>query len=90
MAPSRTTYETRSGSHVVLEFADPTASRQGSKTPRPQMPMRANTWMEGAGGEQTRLQATFEALKKMGGGLATPKSEGKKGGGYFDVVMESI
>lgn len=53
----------------------------------------------GAGQAQTRLQATFEAIKKMSAGLTTPRGEaspkrwGGSGGavtpGYFDVVVEA-
>lgn len=121
------TYESRRGSHVVLEFADPTASPpHGPSTPatRPssarQMLTRTTSWNgpspgrvdgwankspevgKGSGhlspptpASQTRLQATFEAIKKMSSGLASPrKSEGGKSamggedGGYFDVAVE--
>ena len=33
---------------------------------------------------QTRLQATFEAIKKMGVGLGSPRWKEEKGDGYFD------
>ena len=52
----------------------------------------------GSGGAQTRLQATFEAIKKMSAGLTTPRGEaspkrkdqgqGREEVGYFDVVVE--
>lgn len=134
------TYESRTGSHVVLEFADPTSSPQGSPNPQctpatTSVPLsRATSWQgphptssphgsangwsssksadnpnDQANGRvetptQTRLQATFEALKRMSTGLGSPradysprKSENAKTGmvgeegrspGYFDVVVE--
>ncbi|CAO2651523.1 Nn.00g040930.m01.CDS01 [Neocucurbitaria sp. VM-36] len=123
------TYETRHGSHIVLEFADPTssspiASPSASSAPptvglSPPMHRRqshgrntsptlsratswagtsgANGWTRKssdttketppvAAGTQTRLQATFETIKKMSAGLASPRldfsprrNDGKKG-----------
>jgi hypothetical protein len=84
----RTSYETRGDSNVALELDDPNASVQGSPAQRPQrspaqrppMLMRANTWTAGGGvGEQTRFQATFEALKKMGGGSDGDTEGGEEG-----------
>lgn len=112
------TYESRTGSHVVLEFADPMPNSQerdsphGGSTPacRGTMswsasyhgnptsncwgrnsPLSPDTASSVVGGlttpSQTRLQATFEALKKMGSGLASPRAE-VRAPGYFDVVVE--
>ncbi|KAH7125522.1 thioredoxin-like protein [Dendryphion nanum] len=141
-----TTYESRRGSHVILEFADPTLSPQGSPSHTPGLdpsqhslspspilfrttsspspilsrttslnpndlpPSRRGTPRlggaglspragagvrlgmgiaagspgAGAGGNaQTRLQMTFEAIKKMSTGLASPRLDfsPKKGKG---------
>ncbi|KAH7067777.1 thioredoxin-like protein [Paraphoma chrysanthemicola] len=107
------TYESRTGSHVVLEFADPTLSPHGSPLPFPLS--RSSSWqgpdrqprsssvarsswgrtgtdgakdVQGNPPSQTRLQATFETLKKFGQGLGTPradysprKTEGARNGG---------
>lgn len=130
------TYESRRGSHVILEFADPTAGSKAStnslfSTPRPAGPYRTQSqtleqrsapevassasrsvswtgvpstagWSQRSPTElprqvqnrlispapsndgsitpaarsppiQTRLQATFEAFKKMGSGLTSPR-----------------
>ncbi|KAH7374383.1 thioredoxin-like protein [Pyrenochaeta sp. MPI-SDFR-AT-0127] len=142
------TYESRRGSHVVLEFADPTLSqnpsplstpslsamgvclphrsrsqhttrnnspsgdrstgwngpngydRKASDPPRETHGMVSNLGVNGqAATSQTRLQATFEAIKKMSTGLATPrvelspkKNEAAEGArsppGYFDVITD--
>lgn len=117
------TYESRRGSHVVLEFADPTgsppAAESRSRAESYKGPYLSNGWSSGshsnvntpgvggaagssgasaqvvpAGeGGQTRLQATFEALKKYGSGLASPRLEhspmrggaGKSAGGLGNV-----
>jgi hypothetical protein len=118
----RNTYESRRGSHVVLEFAEPTASSptgsprtsaSGSRNhnygPPPTL-SRAASWQgqqpvngwkspEPATPGQTRLQQTFEVIKKMSAGLASPRldygrwsgsaAEGEsEGKSYFDVVVE--
>ncbi|KAH9866717.1 hypothetical protein J1614_008410 [Plenodomus biglobosus] len=133
------TYESRRGSHVVLEFADPTSgtrtgssamaasmrattrpeaqrahsqSQTGNKPPAVTNFSRARTASEPTrqtppvpptpGGGQTRLQIAFEAVRKMGAGLASPRldyvprkssqppSAGAetKDPGYFDIVTE--
>jgi hypothetical protein len=101
-------YESRTGSQILLEFADPTSSPLTSPLPRPPSLLRANTWtgpassvvwkVEGGSPGQTRLQATFETLRKIGAGLAMPKGdvgpkergpspkEGEEG--YFDGFVE--
>ncbi|KAF2819380.1 hypothetical protein CC86DRAFT_413077 [Ophiobolus disseminans] len=106
--PCQNTYESRRGSQVVLEFADPTASPpMGPSTPatRPTshgrqsapalsratswkgtVPAGSNSWaskspdhgnkhLSPPPASQTRLQATFEAMKKMGSGLGSPGAE---------------
>lgn len=139
-------YESRGGSHVRLEFADPTASPMVSpsmelKAARPPAawhaatsstplasPMvksapglsRATSWSGvlkqgdssvgtealrrttsisgGVGNGHTRLQATFQAIKKMSAGLSSPRidfgpsrhKEGAKTPGYFDVTTEKV
>ncbi|KAF9737565.1 hypothetical protein PMIN04_008069 [Paraphaeosphaeria minitans] len=123
----RNTYESRRGSHVILEFADLTSSPYATPgsinaPPWPSAPERvqspsslattprpcASTVQSGGQGEgggsgvgsgggggsgsgsgsgvPTRLQATFEAIKKMSAGLASPSpkravSGGRGGGG---------
>ncbi|KAF2270092.1 hypothetical protein CC78DRAFT_191168 [Lojkania enalia] len=108
------TWESRRGSHVILEFADPTCSpptrsspnttpgttdsshagatttalrsshaavRNGGRSATPDLP--------GTPGPMTRLQTTFEVIKKMGGNLGSPRidfgakkaEEKDKGGG---------
>ncbi|KAH7065928.1 thioredoxin-like protein [Paraphoma chrysanthemicola] len=143
------TYESRRGSHVVLEFADPTLIPHGSphplsapipSTPLPASPStgrkpppfplsRASSWQgphrqsrstsrakspwvskatDGAKDQQqvngrseapsqTRLQATFETLKKFGQVLGTPradysprKTEGAKNGMDADNDGEEV
>lgn len=123
-------YETRHGSHVVLEFAEPTASPLPSPGSLPSTPVpsriynqlartksctdcsegnasaktglqngnasvNGNAKVQGgiqAVGTPTRLQATFEVIKKLGAGLASPSPRkgdtgiAKAGLGYFDVV----
>ncbi|KAF1961716.1 thioredoxin-like protein [Byssothecium circinans] len=105
----RNTYESRRGSHIILEFADPTSSPQGTPSPSPSpfsyplhprhsSPTSLSTTSSpglsgvterasalqgqgitssgagaGGGGQQTRLQATFEAIKKMSAGLGSPR-----------------
>ncbi|KAJ4355867.1 uncharacterized protein N0V89_003888 [Didymosphaeria variabile] len=128
----RNTYESRRGSQVILEFADPTSSPQSSPhatpgltqfpyspwlsspllaspgtTPRPLTLVRdtsSEAVNENGEAGQTRLQATFEAIKKMGAGLTSPSpkrtvSRGAgKGGrkeevqtpGYFDVIVDAV
>lgn len=139
-------YESQGGSHVTLEFADPTASPMVSPSveyksthrpivhhtaisPPPLMSptsiwsepalTRATSWSgvlkrenssagmsaltptvsNGSTGNtgQTRLQATFNAIKKMSAGLSTPRSDyspsklkdnGERSPGYFDVTAE--
>ncbi|KAJ4363574.1 hypothetical protein N0V83_009870 [Neocucurbitaria cava] len=132
------TYETRHGSHIVLEFADPTSGspitspgvmsapptaglsppmhrRTSHGRPPPPPLSRATSWAGSSGsingwtrkgsdtakevpstpgGSQTRLQATFETIKKMSAGLASPRldfsprrsHDGKKGGGPGEGV----
>ncbi|KAH5211510.1 hypothetical protein HBI62_201760 [Parastagonospora nodorum] len=112
------TYESRRGSQVVLEFADPTAaSPKGSPQPAlfPKAPAltRAASWQcsTAANGDgwkspgtpgQTRLQQTFDTIKKISAGLASPRLDygrdwgSRSGSGsnagdaksYFDVVVE--
>ncbi|KAK7181752.1 thioredoxin-like protein [Paraphaeosphaeria sporulosa] len=101
----RNTYESRRGSHVVLEFADPTSSPRtsphatpGSPTVQPlyspwlsaparvQSPSSIATTPRPSeatlqGGTPTRLQATFEAIKKMSAGLASPSPKRAVSGG---------
>ena len=138
-------YESERGSHIFLEFADPTASfgtedrpmhprmlqaasspsppsvRRKSAPPAPPL-SRATSWsgmlrrngstvstnlgtpastpplhidgMITPGGGQTRLQATFQAIKKMSSGLTTPRFDyspskqvngGLRDPGYFAV-----
>ncbi|KAF2852690.1 thioredoxin-like protein [Plenodomus tracheiphilus IPT5] len=135
------TYESRRGSHVVLEFADPTSCNQTSplatpanmmirsrpgnhrayshsqaanKGTAPATTIRSRTASEPPrqvssvpptpGGGPTRLQATFEAIKRMSAGLASPRldyglrkmsqsagaSEEARDPGYFDVVTEGV
>jgi hypothetical protein len=147
-------YESERGSHIFLEFADPTSSfstedrpihprvTQAEGDPPPQLPSRipsvrrksappapplsrATSWSgmlrrNGSnvdssvgtpastpplqtngrltpGGGQTRLQATFQAIKKMSSGLASPRIDfgpgrpvdgGAKDSGYFAVRTE--
>ncbi|KAF3051158.1 hypothetical protein E8E11_010390 [Didymella keratinophila] len=138
------TYESEGGSHITLEFADPTASpivspsieykttrpptvRHTATSPAPRVPAlnrrsapvvgRATSWSgvlkrenNSAGTPartptvasgitatgQTRLQATFQAIKKMSAGLSSPRfdyspskqSAGERSPGYFDVTTE--
>ncbi|KAI8942183.1 hypothetical protein NX059_000270 [Plenodomus lindquistii] len=133
------TYESRRGSHVVLEFADPTNRDQpGPSTPigNTGIPLRPRHFRAAShtqtasggpttitsvhsrtssepprkmdivppptpGGSQTRLQATFEAIKRMSSSMASPRfdyaprktsqstsaGEGAKDPGYFDVAL---
>lgn len=97
------TFESRSGNHVVLEFADPTTPSQVSPcasplprspvspslartvstfyptpsllSPRYETPPITRTISSPGGGSQTRLQMTFEAIKKLSAGLASPRIE---------------
>ncbi|KAF1847519.1 thioredoxin-like protein [Cucurbitaria berberidis CBS 394.84] len=110
------TYETRHGSHIILEFADPTSSPTASPSagsapslspPVHRQPSfsrgnspalsRATSWggtsvtngwarkssdptketasTPARASSQTRLQATFETIKKMSAGLASPRLE---------------
>jgi hypothetical protein len=141
-----TTYESRRGSHVTLEFADPTLSPSAGSPPSTPMgppPRNYSQYQQqcttsrnvspglthnyhsaptsnergkskspdavltpnGSYAPPTRLQATFEAIKKMSAGLSSPrlnysprKTEGGKTGlvedvrnpGYFDVVTERV
>ncbi|KAF2015511.1 thioredoxin-like protein [Aaosphaeria arxii CBS 175.79] len=129
------TYESRRGSHIFLEFADPTLTPKRSPPPpasklspisiqssSPKLLSRTTSMNQSSRGStpkletpppsgkglmspigtgQTRLQATFEAIKKMSSGLASPKldlssrknngkietkEEAEAGPGYFDAV----
>jgi len=136
------TYESRRGSHVVLEFADPTSSPQTAFTAARKSASDANLpgnlrthslfqlqvgharansaerldggrthsepptplpWsVPSTPGAQTRLQATFGTIKKMGAGLVSPRrdlaprkamgavgaSAQTKDPGYFDVKTD--
>jgi peroxiredoxin (alkyl hydroperoxide reductase subunit C) len=50
----------------------------------------------GGGGGQTRLQATFQVIKRISAGLSSPRvdytpkkdNEGNESAGYFDVTKE--
>lgn len=126
-------YESRRGSHVILEFADPTSSPQASPhatpgsifppylhpsprssaqflaasahSPPPLSTPKSAVGSPAGGAERTRLQATFEAIKKMSAGLTTPRGDltPKKNGavskgdredvqspGYFDVIADAV
>ncbi|KAH5398428.1 hypothetical protein HBI67_214460 [Parastagonospora nodorum] len=83
------TYESSRGSQVVLEFEDPTAaspkgSPQSASFPKVPALTRAASWQgsTAANGDglkspgtpgQTRLQQTFETIKKISAGLASPR-----------------
>lgn len=140
------TYESRGGSHVVLEFADPTSNgmvspvlerkammpptlRHHASSPVALLPhansrptpmlSRAASWCgvlkrEGSssstpavtpsinsgkinGSAHTRLQATFQVIKNMSAGLASPRYDhglskksdnGDRSPGYFDISTE--
>ncbi|OAK97168.1 hypothetical protein IQ06DRAFT_296370 [Phaeosphaeriaceae sp. SRC1lsM3a] len=129
--PKQNTYESRTGSQVVLEFADPTLTPHKSPQPSPLLrhhsagppptithrkswtgpPSTPNEWLRPHSvvspttpgqGQQTRLQMTFEALKRMGAGMASPRvaisprrngsstgEENVRTPGYFDVVSDT-
>ncbi|PSN74665.1 thioredoxin-like protein [Corynespora cassiicola Philippines] len=115
-APAPTTTTTATASAARLAGYPSGGGRRATPPPPPPPPAYGRAGLAqgqtagsgdggvGTPGGQTRLQATFEAIKKMGTGLGSPRVDfsprkGTSGGagagvgesgGYFDVVVEGV
>lgn len=73
------------------------SSSPSVRSPGALSPINSNGSSNGNSGGWTRLQTTFEAIKKMSAGMGSPrfdhspgkeKGEGERSPGYFDVTTE--